>query len=120
MNTLFPGSKDGTVGGTQQQKVMKGHRGADICVDVHSSSVSCKEIPQVRSWNSDGNGSCSVCCVHECWMLCGHIKIVYGHGGSLALPHRIGVKSMVSGVGVALKMECDYSNQIVDGLHSLL
>lgn len=48
MNTLFPGSKDGTVGEYTAAKVMKDIEGADICVDVHSSSVYIKEIPQVR------------------------------------------------------------------------
>lgn len=52
MNTLFPGSKDGTVGEYTAAKVMKDIEGADICVDVHSSSVYIKEIPQVRV-NSD-------------------------------------------------------------------
>jgi len=52
MNTLFPGSTEGTVGEYTAALVLQDIKGSDICVDLHSSSVYLKELPQVRV-NSD-------------------------------------------------------------------
>ena len=97
MNTLFPGSKDGTVGEYTAAKVMKDIEGADICVDVHSSSVYIKEIPQVRV-NSDVASDLApyVACMNGC---CMDTSVVYGHGGkSCTCPQRDRSQEYGSGV----------------------
>lgn len=120
MNTLFPGTKEGTVGEYTAAKLMKDIEGADICVDIHSSSIYIKEIPQVRI-NSDVAEALAP------FASCMNVDVVWVHpsstvmAGSLAHAlNEIGVKSMVVESGVALKIDYDYSNQIVDGLFSLM
>ena len=120
MNTLFPGSKDGTVGEYTAANIMKDIEGADICIDVHSSSVYIKEIPQVRV-NSDVASDVAP------YAACMNVDVVWIHPSSTvmegSLAHALneaGVKSMVVESGVALKIDYDYSNQIVDGLFSLM
>ena len=102
MNTLFPGSKDGTVGEYTAAKVMKDIEGADICVDVHSSSVYIKEIPQVRV-NSDVASDLAP------YVACMNVDVVWIHPSSTVMEgslahalNEIGVKSMVVESGVCL------------------
>lgn len=78
MNTLFPGSKDGTVGEYTAAKVMKDIEGADICVDVHSSSVYIKEIPQVRV-NSDVASELAP------YVACMNVDVVWIHPSSTVM-----------------------------------
>jgi hypothetical protein len=120
MNTLFPGSTEGTVGEYTAAKVTKDIEGADICVDVHSSSLYIKEIPQVRV-NSDVAEEIMPYAASM------NVDVVWVHPSSTVMPGSIayalnerGVKSMVVESGVALKIDYDYANQIVEGLFSLM
>lgn len=120
MNTLFPGSTEGTVGEYTAAKLTKDIEGADICVDVHSSSVYIKEIPQVRV-NSDVAEDIVP------YASCMNVDVVWVHPSSTVMPGSIayalndmGVKTMVVESGEALKIDYDYSNQIVDGIFSLM
>ncbi|MGN0395739.1 MAG: M14 family metallopeptidase [Coprococcus sp.] len=120
MNTLFPGSTEGTVGEYTAALVVKDIIGSDICVDIHSSSVYLKELPQVRI-NSD------IAADIEPYAARMNTDVIWVHPsstvmvGSLAYAlNEMGVKSMVVESGVALKIDYDYANQIVEGLFSLM
>lgn len=79
-----------------------------------------KEIPQVRV-NSDVASDLAP------YVACMNVDVVWIHPSSTVMEgslahalNEIGVKSMVVESGVALKIDYDYSNQIVDGLFSLM
>ena len=48
MNRVFPGTKDGTTVEVICSSIIDDIAGSDVCVDVHSSNIFLKEIPQVR------------------------------------------------------------------------
>lgn len=120
MNTVFPGDKDGAILEHAASKIIKDMAGADVCLDVHSSNSLIREIPQVRI-NDD---------VSESIMLYAKLlntELVWIHpstsvrAGSLAYAlNAIGVKTMVIEAGVALRIDYDYCEQIVDGIFSLM
>lgn len=120
MNTLFPGSAEGTVGEYTAALIVKDIKGSDICVDIHSSSLYLKELPQVRV-NSDIADDIIEYAARM------NTDVIWVHpsstvmDGSLAYSlNEIGVKSMVVESGVAMKIDYTYANQIVDGLFSLM
>lgn len=120
MNTLFPGSTEGTVGEYTAALVLKDIVGSDICVDIHSSSVYMKELPQVRV-NSDVAEDIVPYAERM------NTDVIWVHpsssvmAGSLAYSlNEVGVKTMIVESGVALKIDYDYANQIVEGLFSLM
>ncbi len=120
MNTLFPGSTDGTVGEYTAALIVRDIVGSDICVDIHSSSIYMKEIPQVRI-NSD------VAEEIEPYAKKMNTDVIWVHPSSTVMLgslvyslNEMGVKSMVVESGVALKIDYDYANQIVEGLFSLM
>ena len=48
MNKIFPGDESTTPWELMAKQVVEDIRGADICVDIHSSDIFLREIPQVR------------------------------------------------------------------------
>jgi hypothetical protein len=120
MNTLFPGNTEGTVGEYTAALVINDIKGSDICVDIHASSVYLKELPQVRV-NSDIADDIIPYASRM------NTDVVWVHPSSTVMPgslvyslNEIGVKSMVVESGVALKINYDYANQIVEGIFSLM
>lgn len=120
MNTVFPGDEDGTILEYAASRLIKDMAGADVCLDVHSSNSLIREIPQVRL-NDD---------VIETVMPYAKLlntELVWIHPsnsvrpGSLAYAlNAIGVKTMVIEAGVALRIDYDYCEQIVEGIFSLM
>lgn len=48
MNRIFPGNDSGTPWEGMAKKVFEDISGADLCIDIHSSDIFLREIPQVR------------------------------------------------------------------------
>ena len=48
MNRIFPGGEGGTPWEHMAKQVIEDIAGADICIDIHSSDIFLREIPQVR------------------------------------------------------------------------
>ena len=48
MNRAFPGTRDGTFVDSICADIVEDIAGADICIDVHSSNIYLREIPQIR------------------------------------------------------------------------
>ncbi len=48
MNRIFPGNKEGSMAEYIASEIVKDIDGADLCIDIHSSNIFLKEIPQVR------------------------------------------------------------------------
>ena len=48
MNRVFPGTKDGTMVEVICSSIIDDLIGSDVCVDVHSSNIFLKEMPQIR------------------------------------------------------------------------
>lgn len=120
MNTLFPGSEEGTFGEYTAARVLQDIKGSDICIDIHSSSVYLKEIPQVRI-NED---VADILIPYAARM---NMDVIWVHPSSTvmagSLVHSLneaGVKAMVVESGVALKIDYEYANRIVDGIFCLM
>lgn len=120
MNILFPGSKSGALGEYTASCVFDDIKGADVCIDVHSSNLYVHEVPQVRL--NDDN-------LEELLPIakCLNLDMIWVHpstsvlNGSLAYSlNQIGVKSMVIESGTAYRINKDYCNEIVDGLFCLM
>lgn len=48
MNRMFPGNPDGTMAETVVYQILQDLKGADMVIDIHSSNIFLREIPQVR------------------------------------------------------------------------
>lgn len=120
MNTIFPGDDDGAILEHAASRIIKDMAGADVCLDIHSSNSLIREIPQVRL-----NDDVIETVMPYAKML--NAELVWIHPstsvrpGSLAYAlNAIGVKSMVIEAGVALRIDYEYCEQIVNGIFSLM
>ena len=120
MNVIFPGSRSGALGEYTASCVFDDIKGADLCVDVHSSNLYIHEIPQVRI---NSNGADELLDYAEKIGL----DMVWIHpstsvlNGSLAYAlNNVGVKAMVVESGVAYRIDQKYCNKIVDGLFAVM
>ena len=48
MNRIFPGNPEGTMAEQAAHTILQDLRGADMVIDIHSSNIFLREIPQVR------------------------------------------------------------------------
>lgn len=120
MNTCFPGNESGSIDEYIASQVIKDMKGADVCIDVHSSSIYLKELPQVRMNDSDVDKVLP-------YAYCLNTDLIWIHPsstvkeGSLAFAlNNIGVKTLVIEAGVALKIYHDYCNKLIDGIFRLM
>ncbi len=120
MNTLFPGSAEGTVGEYTAALILQDIKGSDICVDIHSSSLYLKELPQVRVNSDIADDIIEYAARMNTDVIWVHPSSTVMEGSLAYSLNEIGVKSMVVESGVALKIDYNYANQIVDGLFSLM
>ena len=120
MNTLFPGSTEGTVGEYTAALVLQDIKGSDICVDIHSSSVYLKELPQVRVNSDIADDIIPFAARMNTDVIWVHPSSTVMEGSLAYSLNEIGVKCMVVESGVALMIDYDYADQIVEGLFSLM
>lgn len=120
LNTLFPGSTEGTVGEYTAALVLQDIKGSDICIDIHSSSVYLKEIPQVRMNDDVADELIPYAAKMNTDVIWVHPSSTVMAGSLVYSLNEAGVKSMVVESGVALKIDYEYANRIVEGIFSLM
>ncbi|MGN0642349.1 MAG: M14 family metallopeptidase [Huintestinicola sp.] len=120
MNRIFPGSSDGTMAECVASEIINDILGADICIDIHSSNIYLKEIPQVRI--SDITAETLV---PYAKML--NIDFVWVHQSATVLESTLahslnmrGVKTLVVEMGVGMRITRSYCDQLIDGILNLM
>jgi len=120
MNRIFPGSSSGSLAEAAAYDVIRDIEGADMCIDIHSSNIFLREIPQVRI--SEQN---EAALLPYAVML--NIDLVWIHASATVLESTLahslnmrGVKTLVVEMGVGMRITESYCTQLVDGILNLL
>lgn len=120
MNKLFPGSEEGAMPEHVAAEVINDISGADICVDIHSSDIFLREIPQVRISNETAPKL-----LHYAKMLNTDFVWVSDtnavSGSSLA--HNLnsaGTPALVIEMGVGQRVTRAYCKQLLSGIFNLM
>lgn len=120
MNVIFPGSKSGALGEYTASCVFDDIKGADLCVDVHSSNLYIHEIPQVRINSNGANELLDYAEKIGLDMVWVHPSTSVLNGSLAYALNNVGVKAMVVESGVAYRIDQKYCNKIVDGLFAIM
>ncbi len=119
-NTIFPGSLDGNLPEYTAAKLIEDIKGADFCIDVHSSNVFLKELPQIRVGEE-----VSAATIERC--KCLNMDLIWVHPcnmvdeGSLAYAlNQIGVPTVVTESGTAFRIKYNYCEQVIEGIFCLM
>jgi len=120
MNRIFPGSSSGSLAEVAAHDVIRDIDGADMCIDIHSSNIFLREIPQVRVSDQNENAL-----MHYALML--NVDLVWVHASATVLESTLahslnmrGVKTLVVEMGVGMRITENYCAQLVDGILNLL
>jgi predicted deacylase len=120
MNRIFPGSPSGSLAEAAAYDIVRDIEGADICIDIHSSNIFLREIPQVRLSEQNTREL-----LHYALML--NVDLVWIHASATVLESTLahslnsrGVKTLVVEMGVGMRITEDYCVQLLDGIMNLL
>lgn len=120
MNMAFPGSFDGTMTEYTAAKIMEDLKGANVCIDIHSSSIFLKELPQVRI-NADVAPELMPYAkqlnMDFIWI---HPSTTVKEGSIVHALNDMGTKAMVIEGDAAIRIDQKYCNQVTDGIFSLM
>lgn len=120
MNRVFPGSKDGTMIEMLCSMIVDDISGSDVCVDVHSSNIFLKEIPQIRM-----SVPTAPTLLPYAKMM--NVDFIWIHDAATVLESTLahtlntrGTKTLVVEMGVGMRITKEYCQQLFDGIFNLL
>jgi predicted deacylase len=120
MNRIFPGSQTGSLAESVAYDIVHDIEGADICIDIHSSNIFLREIPQIRmSEQTEAE------LLPYALML--NVDLIWIHTAATVLESTLahalnmrGVKTLVIEMGVGMRITESYCIQLLDGIMNLL
>lgn len=120
MNMAFPGSFEGTMTEYTAAKIMEDIKGANVCIDIHSSNIFLKELPQVRINDDvavDLMPYAKQMNMDFIWI---HPSTTVKEGSIVHALNQMGTKAMVIEGSAAMRIDRSYCCQVVEGLFSLM
>jgi len=120
MNRIFPGSSSGSIAEVAAYDVIRDIEGADMCIDIHSSNIFLREIPQVRVSEQTAEELLP-------YAMMVNADLVWIHASATVLESTLahslntrGVKTLVVEMGVGMRITESFCTQLVDGILNLL
>ncbi len=120
MNRIFPGTADGTMAEALAADIIKDISGADICIDIHSSNIYLKEIPQIRINEISAEELVPYAKMLNC-------DFIWIHSSATVLESTLayslnvtGTKTLVVEMGVGMRITSEYCRQLTAGIFNLL
>ncbi len=120
MNRIFPGNREGGIAENCAADIIEDIKGADVCVDIHSSNIFLMEIPQVRINELTADTLVP---------LAKHLNVdfVWVHASATVLEstlayslNQAGVPTLVVEMGVGMRITRKYCEQLTEGLFNLM
>ena len=120
MNRIFPGNKEGSMAEYIASEIVNDIDGADLCIDIHSSNIFLKEIPQVRISEETAK---------KLVPMAKHLNVdfIWVHSAATVLESTLahtmnmrGVPTLVVEMGVGMRITKAYCEQLVDGIFALM
>ena len=120
MNRIFPGNKEGSMAEYIASEIVNDIDGADLCIDIHSSNIFLKEIPQVRISEETAERLVPLAKYLN-------VDFVWVHSAATVLESTLAhtmnmrnVPTLVVEMGVGMRITRQYCEQLVDGIFSLM
>ncbi len=120
MNRIFPGSESGSMAEYVAAKIIEDIDGADMCIDLHSSNIFLREIPQVRVSE------------HIAEKLLPYAKLlntdfIWVHAEQTVLESTLtynlnnrNIPTLLVEMGVGMRITKEYGDQLVKGIFNLM
>lgn len=119
-NAVFPGSLDGDLPEYTAAKLIEDIKGADFCIDVHSSNVFLKELPQIRVGLDVTSETIELCKSLNMDFIWIHPCNLVDEGSFAYALNQIGVPTVVTESGTAFRIKYNYCEQVIEGIFCLM
>lgn len=120
MNRIFPGNPNGSMAEHTAHAIIEDLKGADMVIDIHSSNIFLREVPQVRI-----NINTADRLVPYARLL--NIDFVWVHEAATVLEatlahslNQTGTPTLVVEMGVGMRINHSYGNRLVTGILNLM
>jgi hypothetical protein len=120
LNRTFPGSKNDFLPAQIADGVVDVMRGSDYAIDIHSSNVFLREIPQVRIAKSQEEVLVPLANLLNIDFVWVHDAVTVLESTFAHAMNTIGTKSLVIEMGVGMRLGKLYGHQLLDGLLNLM
>lgn len=120
MNKVFPGTSGGAFAESAAKTLIEDIRGADICVDIHSSNIFIREIPQVRIRTEQSENLLQYAKMLNMDMIWVHESGAVGDGSLAAALIAENIPALVVEMGVGQRIDLEYCEQLLHGIFNLM
>ncbi|MCM1308133.1 MAG: M14 family metallopeptidase [Butyrivibrio sp.] len=120
MNRVFPGNDSGAMAEHIAYKIIQDIIGSDMCVDVHSSNIFIREVPQVRLSPENYDSLLPYARLMNAdiiWALSSSAYLESSLANSLNM---FGVPSIVVEMGAGSRITREYARRMLDGIFMLM
>lgn len=120
LNRTFPGSKNDFLPAQIADGVVNLMRDSDLAIDIHSSNVFLREIPQVRIAKSQEDVLVPLANLLNIDFVWVHDAVTVLESTFAHAMNTIGTKTLVVEMGVGMRLGMAYGHQLLDGLLNLM
>ncbi len=120
MNRIFPGTIDGSMAERTAYYILEDLKGADMVIDIHSSNIFLREIPQVRI-----NINTAEKLVPYAKLL--NVEFIWVHEAATVLEatlahslNSVGTPTLVVEMGVGMRINHKFGNRLCTGILNLM
>lgn len=120
MNRIFPGDEYGATAEYVAAGIMKDLSGADLCIDIHSSNIFLRELPQIRI-----NEQSVLQLLPYARQL--NMDFIWVHSAATVLEstlayslNQINVPTLVVEMGVGMRIDTENGKQLVNGILNVM
>lgn len=120
MNRIFPGSENGSMSESVAARIVDNIIGSDLCLDIHSSNIFLREVPQVRVSEKNAKNLLDYAKrLNADFVLIHESSTVLDATLSHSL-NSLGVPTLVIEMGVGMRITKEYGKKIVTGILNLM
>lgn len=120
LNRTFPGSKNDFLPAQIADGVVNAMKGSDYAIDIHSSNVFLREIPQVRIAKSQEDVLVPLANLLNIDFVWVHDAVTVLESTFAHAMNTLGTKTLVVEMGVGMRLGMAYGHQLLDGLLNLM
>ncbi len=120
LNRAFPGGKDDFLPGQIVYALTQDIKGSDIAIDIHSSNIFLREIPQIRINKEFSPSTLPLAKELNCDFIWIHDAVTVLEATFSHTLNSLGTKTLVVEMGVGMRLTNKYGDQLLNGMLNLM
>ena len=120
LNRAFPGSPNEFLPGQVVYALAQDVKGSDIAIDIHSSNIFLREIPQIRINKEYSKSTLPLAKMLNCDFIWIHDAVTVLESTFSHTLNSMGTKTLVVEMGVGMRLTKEYGHQLLIGILNLM